>query len=128
MVSGLSTTDRVSLAQEMGAGKFIKKPYSMQILGKAIREALAETPEQMPVKTGSGKVREVTVTPASHHIIDLREITIGPGKNRQTVRMAKSNHVPGQVFQRGVKRLGLAGQRPAYRQSPERGIGQKSER
>jgi len=44
IVSGLSSTDRVEEARKLGAGKFISKPYSMQILGKAIREVLSTEP------------------------------------------------------------------------------------
>jgi two-component system cell cycle sensor histidine kinase/response regulator CckA len=40
IASGFSETDRVKEAEELGVGKYIRKPYSMQILGKAIREVL----------------------------------------------------------------------------------------
>jgi two-component system cell cycle sensor histidine kinase/response regulator CckA len=38
--TGFSETERVREARRLGAGKIIRKPYTMQILGKAIREAL----------------------------------------------------------------------------------------
>jgi nitrogen-specific signal transduction histidine kinase/CheY-like chemotaxis protein len=50
LVSGFDSTGRVEEAKKLGAGKFIKKPYSMQILGKAIREVLAAEPAK-PEKT-----------------------------------------------------------------------------
>ncbi len=40
IASGFSETDRVKEAEELGVGKYIRKPYNMQILGKAIREVL----------------------------------------------------------------------------------------
>lgn len=43
--TGFSETDRVKEAERLGVGKVIKKPYTMQILGKAIRELLAEKRE-----------------------------------------------------------------------------------
>jgi len=41
IASGFSETDRVKEAERLGAGKYVKKPYNMQILGKAIRDVLA---------------------------------------------------------------------------------------
>jgi two-component system, cell cycle sensor histidine kinase and response regulator CckA len=41
IVSGYSETDRVKEAEKLGVKKFIKKPYTMQQLGKAIRETLS---------------------------------------------------------------------------------------
>ena len=41
IASGFSETDRVKEAEKLGVGKYIRKPYNMQILGKAIREVLA---------------------------------------------------------------------------------------
>ncbi len=40
ITSGFSETDRVKEAERLGAGRYIKKPYTMQKLGKAIREVL----------------------------------------------------------------------------------------
>ncbi|OQX92834.1 MAG: hypothetical protein B6D58_00960 [candidate division Zixibacteria bacterium 4484_95] len=40
IVSGFSETGRVKEAEKLGVGKYIRKPYTMQILGKAIREVL----------------------------------------------------------------------------------------
>jgi CheY-like chemotaxis protein len=41
ITSGFSETDRVVEAERLGVGKYIRKPYTMQKLGKAIREVLA---------------------------------------------------------------------------------------
>jgi two-component system cell cycle sensor histidine kinase/response regulator CckA len=40
IASGYSRTDDVRAAQRLGAGRFIKKPYTLQKLGEAIREEL----------------------------------------------------------------------------------------
>jgi PAS domain S-box-containing protein len=40
ITSGFSETDRVREAERLGVGKYIRKPYTMQKLGKAIREML----------------------------------------------------------------------------------------
>jgi len=40
VVSGFSETDRVKEAQKLGAGEYIKKPYTMETIGIAIREEL----------------------------------------------------------------------------------------
>jgi len=40
LVSGYSKTRQVQLAQESGAGAFIKKPFSLQILGLAVKKEL----------------------------------------------------------------------------------------
>ncbi len=40
ITSGYSETDRVKEAQRLGAGAYIRKPYLMEVIGKAIREAL----------------------------------------------------------------------------------------
>ncbi len=42
IASGFSETDRVKEAEKLGVGKYIRKPYNMQILGKAIREILSQ--------------------------------------------------------------------------------------
>ncbi len=41
IVSGYSETDRVKEAQRLGIGRYVRKPYTMQQLGKAIREVLS---------------------------------------------------------------------------------------
>jgi PAS domain S-box-containing protein len=41
IVSGFSETDSVKEALKLGVGKFLSKPYTMQKLGKAIREVLS---------------------------------------------------------------------------------------
>jgi len=40
IVSGFSESDRVKKAQELGAGAYIRKPYSMEKLGVALRNTL----------------------------------------------------------------------------------------
>ena len=40
IVSGFAETDRVIEARQLGAGQFVQKPYTMESLGKAIREEL----------------------------------------------------------------------------------------
>ena len=40
IASGYSQTDRVKTAESLGVAKYIRKPYTMQKLGKAIREVL----------------------------------------------------------------------------------------
>ncbi len=44
IASGFSATDRVKEAERLGVGKYIRKPYTMQTLGIAIREVL-DTPK-----------------------------------------------------------------------------------
>ncbi len=44
IVSGFSQTDRVKAAEKLGVTKYVKKPYTMQLLGKAIREVLEPSP------------------------------------------------------------------------------------
>ena len=41
IASGYSQTERVLEAEKLGVGKYIRKPYTMQKLGEAIREVLA---------------------------------------------------------------------------------------
>ncbi len=41
IVSGFSETDRVHQAQALGAGAYVKKPYLLERLGKAVRQELA---------------------------------------------------------------------------------------
>jgi DNA-binding NarL/FixJ family response regulator len=40
LVSGFSETERVKKAQRLGAGAYVKKPYSMEKIGQAIRGEL----------------------------------------------------------------------------------------
>ncbi len=40
LVSGYSETDRVREAQRLGVGTYLKKPYSVKLLGRAVREEL----------------------------------------------------------------------------------------
>jgi len=40
IVSGFSETDRVRKIQEMGAGEFVRKPYTMEKIGLGIRKEL----------------------------------------------------------------------------------------
>jgi CheY-like chemotaxis protein len=42
LVSGFSGSKRVKEAQKLGAGKYIKKPYSVEIIGLVIQEALGK--------------------------------------------------------------------------------------
>ena len=40
IVSGYAETDRVQKAMELGARRYVKKPYTIGSLAKAVREAL----------------------------------------------------------------------------------------
>ena len=40
IVSGFSETERVSKAQALGAGPYVRKPYVMEKLGQAVRSEL----------------------------------------------------------------------------------------
>ena len=40
IVSGYAETDRVKEALKLGVGKYIKKPYSIEDIGEAVREEL----------------------------------------------------------------------------------------
>lgn len=44
ITSGYSKTDRVKKAQQLGVETYIKKPYSLEAIGIALQEALAQTP------------------------------------------------------------------------------------
>jgi two-component system, cell cycle sensor histidine kinase and response regulator CckA len=44
MVSGYAETDRVRKAQDLGAGPFVRKPYTLEKLGLAFREVLSIKP------------------------------------------------------------------------------------
>lgn len=51
IVSGFSETDRVREAQKLGAGSYVKKPYLMKTIARAIREELnrqARAPDRRP--------------------------------------------------------------------------------
>ena len=43
IVSGFSETGKVRRAQELGAGAYVKKPYVLEKIGKAIRDELGGT-------------------------------------------------------------------------------------
>jgi PAS domain S-box-containing protein len=47
LVSGFSQTERVSEAQKLGAGAYIKKPYIMETIGTAIRNELMQKNERI---------------------------------------------------------------------------------
>ena len=40
IVSGGGETDRVRQARELGVGRFVDKPYTLKIIGKALRDEL----------------------------------------------------------------------------------------
>jgi DNA-binding NarL/FixJ family response regulator len=40
IASGFSETERVREAQELGVGHFVRKPYTLDSLGKAVRSEL----------------------------------------------------------------------------------------
>ena len=40
MVSGFSETDDVKKAQKLGVGKYIKKPYTFEKIGMAVKDEL----------------------------------------------------------------------------------------
>jgi DNA-binding NarL/FixJ family response regulator len=40
IVSGFSETERVSQAQALGAGAYVRKPYVLEKIARAVREAL----------------------------------------------------------------------------------------
>jgi len=42
IASGYSETDRVKEAQRLGAGKYIKKPYTLEKIGLAVKKELEE--------------------------------------------------------------------------------------
>ena len=45
ITSGFSETERVKEAKILGVGKYIRKPFNMQVLGLAIKEILANKPD-----------------------------------------------------------------------------------
>jgi len=40
IASGFAETDRVKEAQRLGAGNYIRKPYTMEVIGRAVRQEL----------------------------------------------------------------------------------------
>lgn len=58
IASGFSETDRVREAQRLGAGAYVRKPYTLENIGMAIRATLDEAPsqqgEEMIIRKGSG--------------------------------------------------------------------------
>lgn len=44
IVSGFSATDRVKKMQELGAGQYVKKPYTRETIGTAVRQELDRIP------------------------------------------------------------------------------------
>ncbi len=44
IASGFAATDRVELAQKLGAGAYVKKPYTRQIIARAVRQELDKIP------------------------------------------------------------------------------------
>ncbi|MCK4942757.1 MAG: response regulator, partial [Candidatus Aminicenantes bacterium] len=43
IVSGYSETDRVKKALKMGAGSYVKKPYTMETVGLAVKNKLKKS-------------------------------------------------------------------------------------
>jgi PAS domain S-box-containing protein len=52
IVSGFSATDRVEQTLALGAGRYIKKPYTRQEIGRAVRETLDGTPHPAGERVG----------------------------------------------------------------------------
>ena len=42
LVTGYSKTDRLMAALEMGACRYVKKPYTVELIGRAIKEELTD--------------------------------------------------------------------------------------
>jgi len=49
ITSGFSETERVKKAQNIGAGEYIKKPYTFEKLGLAVKKALQQQPNNIKV-------------------------------------------------------------------------------
>jgi DNA-binding NtrC family response regulator len=47
IISGFSHTERVEEMQKLGAGPYIKKPFTRDIIGKAVREELNSKVEEI---------------------------------------------------------------------------------
>ena len=54
IVSGYSETDRVKEAHKLGAGQYVRKPYSLKKLGLAVRSELQKQSYQVPSVDPSG--------------------------------------------------------------------------
>jgi PAS domain S-box-containing protein len=48
IASGFAETDRVKAAQSIGAGAYIRKPYTVDVLARAIKSELKRKPESTP--------------------------------------------------------------------------------
>ena len=48
IVSGFSESDRVRKAQELGAGAYVRKPYRLDAVGRAVRAELDKEPPGVP--------------------------------------------------------------------------------
>ncbi|MBN1581866.1 MAG: response regulator [Anaerolineae bacterium] len=53
IASGFSETDRVKEAQRLGAGPFVKKPYTLDNIGQAIRQAFSGNTKGQPKTPGA---------------------------------------------------------------------------
>jgi PAS domain S-box-containing protein len=51
LISGFSATERVEMAQAIGAGKFVKKPFSRDIIAQAIRDELDKNKDRSDIPT-----------------------------------------------------------------------------
>lgn len=49
IISGFSATERVATMQEMGAGAYVRKPFTLEKLGRAVREELDRQPAESTV-------------------------------------------------------------------------------
>ena len=49
IVSGFAATDRVEKAQQLGAGRYVKKPYTRETIAAAVRQELDRTPARARV-------------------------------------------------------------------------------
>jgi DNA-binding NtrC family response regulator len=54
IASGFSETDRVKESQELGAGEYIKKPYTIEKFSLAIKSALAQDRAAKFKESGAG--------------------------------------------------------------------------
>lgn len=50
IISGFSATERVNEMQELGAGEYVRKPFTMESLGRAVRSELDRTPAELPAR------------------------------------------------------------------------------
>ncbi len=53
ITSGFSETDRIREAQRLGAGRYVKKPYTLEAIGTAIREELDKPRSKEPSHSGA---------------------------------------------------------------------------